>query len=110
MSAEQIRVNYLAQLKGSSIWLTALPLADEGYVIHKLEFFEAIYLCCWWELKLLPTHSACGNVFTVNHALSSLKGGFIHRRHDEVRDILAAAIDEVTYNLSTEPALAPLSW
>ncbi|CAB3989269.1 Hypothetical predicted protein [Paramuricea clavata] len=59
MSAEQIRINYLAQLKSSSIWLTALPLADEEYVIHKLEFFEAIYLCCRWELKLLATHSAC---------------------------------------------------
>jgi hypothetical protein len=41
-----------------------------------------------------------------------LKGGFIHRRHDEVRDqtiFLAAAIDEVTYDVSTEHALAPLS-
>jgi hypothetical protein len=37
MSAEQIRANDLAQLKGSSIWLTALPLADEGYVINKRE-------------------------------------------------------------------------
>ncbi|CAB4007253.1 Hypothetical predicted protein, partial [Paramuricea clavata] len=30
MSAEQIRANDLAQLKGSSIWLTALPLTDDG--------------------------------------------------------------------------------
>ena len=48
-------------------------------------------------------------MFTVDHALSCLKGGFIHRRHHEVRDLLAAAIDEVTYDVSTEPALAPLS-
>jgi hypothetical protein len=27
----------------------------------------------------------------------------------EVRDLLAVAIDEVTYDVSTEPALAPLS-
>jgi hypothetical protein len=59
MSAEQIRANDLAQLKGSSIWLTALPLADEGYVINKREFFDAIYLHYRWELKGLPTHCAC---------------------------------------------------
>ena len=43
MSAEQICANDLAQLKGTSIWLTALPLADEGYVINtKWEFFDTI--------------------------------------------------------------------
>ena len=38
-----------------------------------------------------------------------MKGGFIHRRHDEIRDLLAAAIDEVAYDVSTEPAFAPLT-
>ena len=45
----------------------------------------------------------------MDHALSCSKGGFIHRRHDEIRDLLAATIDEVSHDVSTEPALTPLS-
>ena len=81
MTEEQIRANDIAQLKGSSIWLTALPLVDEGYVLSKREFFDAIYLRYRWQLKRLPSHCVCGKLFTVDHALSCLKGGFIHRRH-----------------------------
>ena len=109
MTFEQIRANDLAQVKGASIWLTALPLAREGYVLHKREFFDALYLRYRWELKYLPRSCACGNVFTVDHALSCLKGGFIHCRHDEIRDLLTVALDEVAYDVTTEPALAPLS-
>jgi hypothetical protein len=109
MTEEQIRANDIAQLKGSSIWLTALPLVEEGYVLSKREFFDAIYLRYRWQLKRLPSHCVCGKLFTVDHALSCLKGGFIHRRHDEIRDLLAATIDEVAYDVSIEPPLTPLS-
>ncbi|XP_028417275.1 uncharacterized protein LOC114541674 [Dendronephthya gigantea] len=109
MSEEQIRANDLAQLKGSSAWLTALPLAEEGYILTKREFFDAIYMRYRWPLKRLPSFCACGKSFTVDHALSCLKGGFIHRRHNEIRDLLAAAIDDVAYDVSIEPALAPLT-
>ena len=43
MTAEQIRANDLAQLKGSSTWLTTLPLAREGYILNKREFYDAIF-------------------------------------------------------------------
>ena len=109
MNDEQLRANDLAQQKGSSAWLTALPLANEGYVLTKREFYDAIYLRYRWQMKRLPSYCACGKPFTVDHALSCLKGGFIHRRHDEIRDLLAAAISDVAYDVSTEPALAPLT-
>ena len=109
MTDEQIRANDISQLKGSSIWLTGLPLVEEGYVLSKREFFDAIHLRYRWQLRWLPSHCACGKLFTVDHALSCLKGGFIHRRHDEIRDLLAATIDEVAHDVSTEPALTPLS-
>ena len=41
---EQIRANNFAQMKGSSSWVTALQLTNEGYVLTKRELFEAIYL------------------------------------------------------------------
>ena len=46
---------------------------------------------------------------TAYHALSRPKEGFIHQRHDEVCDLLAAAIDNVPYDISIEPTLAPLT-
>ncbi len=109
MTEEQIRANDIAQLKGSSIWLTALLLVEEGYVLSKREFFDAIYLRYRWQLKRLPSHCVCGKPFTVDHTLSCLKGGFIHRCHDEIRDLLAATINEVAYDVSIEPLLTPLS-
>ena len=42
----------------------------------------------------------------MGHTLSCLKGGYIHRRHDEIRDLLAAAIDDVAYDVLIEPVLA----
>ena len=78
MSEEQLRANDLAQQKGSSAWLTALPLADEGYVLTTRAFYDAIYLRYRWQLKRLLSYSACGKSFTVDDALSCLKGGFIH--------------------------------
>ena len=41
--------------------------------------------------------------------MSCLKEGFIHKRHDQIRDLLAVAINEVAYDVSTEPALFPLT-
>ena len=78
MSEEQLRANDLAQQKGSSAWLTALPHADEGYVLTKREFYDAIYLHYRWQLKRFPSYCACGKSFNVDHALSCLTGGFIH--------------------------------
>jgi hypothetical protein len=109
MTTEQIRANDIAQQKGSSIWLTALPLANEGYVLNKRDFYEAIYLRHRWQLKRLPSYCACGKSFTVDHAVSCLKDGFVHRRHDEIHDLLATVINEVAYDVSTEPALTPLT-
>ena len=109
MTPEQLRANDLAQLNGASIWLTALPLKEEGYVLNKREFFDALWFRYCWEFKRLPRNCACGKPFSVDHALSCLKGGFIHRRHDEIRDLLATAIDEVAYEVTTEPALISLS-
>ena len=73
MTDEEICANNIALMEGSSIWLTTLSLAEEGYVLSKREFFDAIHLCYRWQLKCLPSHCVCGKIFTVGHALSRLK-------------------------------------
>ena len=109
MTKEQLRSNDIAQMKGASAWLTALPLKEESYVLTKREFFDAIYLRYRWELKRLPLKCACGKNFEPDHAMTCLKGGFIHRRHDNIRDIVGELLNEVSYDVKIEPPLQPLS-
>ena len=52
---------------------------------------------------------ACGERNTVNHALICRKGGFVIRRHNEIRDIEAELLDEVCISVKKEPTLLPLS-
>ena len=87
MSIEQKLANDISQLKGSSSCLKSLPLAQEGYDLNKREFFDAIAIRCRWNLKRLPSTCPCSKPFTLDHAVSCLKGGFVHRRHNEIRVI-----------------------
>ena len=109
MSREQIRANDLAQLKGASAWLTTLPLKSEGYVLNKREFFDALALRYRWRLKYLPTRCVCGKPFSMDHAMQCLNGGYVNRRHNQIRDIFAKLLDEVAYGVEIEPRLQPLS-
>ena len=78
MNKEKIRANDLAQMKGSSSWLNSLPLKSEGNVLNKREFNDALSLRYRWQMKYLPSSCPCGKTFTIHHAMSCLKGGFIH--------------------------------
>ena len=44
LSDEEQRGNLIAQMKGASSWLNALPLEAEDYSLNKREFFDAIRL------------------------------------------------------------------
>ena len=93
-------------MKGSSSLLMALPLTNEGYVLTKREFFYAIYLHYRWQLKHLPSYCTCGKSFTIDHVMPE---GRFHQRPNQICDLLAVAINEVAYDVSTEPALFPLT-
>ena len=90
MSSEQLRANDLAMMKGGSSWLTTLPLKSEtDFSLNKREFYGALSLRYRWTPKYLPSMCPCGKRFDVDHAMSCMKGGFVHRRHDDVRDLFA---------------------
>ena len=95
MNEKELRANDLAQKKGASNWLTALPLQNENFHLSKREFFDVIATRYRWSMKYLPVTCACSKAFTIDHALSCPKGGFVYQRHNELRDTLAAMIDEV---------------
>ena len=102
--------NDIAKMKGASAWLNALPLKDEGYVLNKREFFDALSLRYRWPLSRLPSKcNGCGKDFDVDHAMNCTTGGFIHHRHDDIRDVIAKIVDGVAYDVRTEPPLQPLT-
>ena len=94
--------------KGASSWLTTVPLVDQGLVLNKQEFRDSPRLRYNMPLSDLPSKRVCGEKYTVCHALSCKKGGFVAQRHDGVRKILTSLIGEVCTNAEVEPQLQPL--
>lgn len=41
--------------------------------------------------------------------MQCINGGFVHKRHDRVRDMFAKLLNEVAYDVRVEPPLEPLS-
>ena len=99
----------LAQEKGASSWLSALPREEFGYTLHKGAFRDALALRYGWLSSNTPTSCACGASFTVEHALSCPKGGFPIIRHNEVRDLTANLMSEVCHDVRIEPDLQPIT-
>ena len=66
--------------------LTTLPVKEEGYTINKNCFWDILELRYGWQLQQLPTTCKCGARFTMDHALSCKKGGFISLHHNQIRD------------------------
>ena len=59
----------LAQEKEVSSWLTALPLKEHGFTLHKSVFQDALALRYGWVPSHIPSHCGCGQSFSVQHAL-----------------------------------------
>ena len=99
----------LSQEKGASTRLTALPIDEHGFALHKAAFRDSLSLRYGWPLQNSPSHCSCGQPFSVEHALTCKTGGFPAVRHNEVRDITATLLTEVCHGVTTEPHLQPLS-
>ena len=61
--------------KGASSWLTAVPLVDQGLVLNKQEFRDSLRLRHNMPMSDLPSKFACGENYTVCHALSCKNEG-----------------------------------
>ena len=67
----------LATEKGSSNWLTVIPLKELDYNLNKKEFRDAIKLRYDWEITVTPMLCACGVQFSVDHAMVCQRCEFI---------------------------------
>ena len=101
------RIMDLLKEKGSSSWLSALPLKDHGFSLNKGEFRDALCLRYGWQLRNLPQYCICGKGFSTDHAMICTHGGMTIARHNEIRDLTAGWLNEVC--TETEPQLQPLS-
>ena len=90
-------------------WLNAIPFEEQGFILNKQEFRDSLCLRYNVPLSGLPSTCACGDTFSVSHALSCKKGGFVSQRHDNVRDILTTLLNKVCNNVQKEPPLIPLN-
>ena len=45
----------------------------------------------------------------MNHTMTCAKGGYIHLRHNQIRDIEANLLSEVCHDVTTEPHLLPVT-
>ena len=73
--------------KGTSGWLTSMP--DQTHALNKQEWRDSIALRYGWRPKNFPQRCSCGAENSVQHALDCKLGGFIHMRHNRLRDLFA---------------------
>ena len=109
LSPEQLRTVTLARDKSASGWLNMLPLEDEGYVLNKEEFRDALALRYNKSISNLPSQCLCGKSFNPTHAMVCKTGGFIHARHDNVKNLEASLLSRVCKDVAIEPSLLPVT-
>ena len=61
-----------------------------------------------WQPDRLPSHCACEQAFSIDHALSCATGGYSVLRHNELRNFTASVLQEVCHDVALEPPLQPL--
>ena len=74
----------LAQERGTSSWLTALPVEEFGFALHKGAFRDALALRYGWCPTSVPSQCAYGHSFSVSYALSCHMEGYPSIRHNEI--------------------------
>ena len=108
LNVDQKRLLSLNQEHGASSWLSTLPLESEGYHLSKQCFQDLLRIRYGWPLPRTPTTCECGSLFSLDHALSCKKGGFISLRHNKLRNFLAKSMKEVCHDVQIEPPLQTL--
>ena len=108
LPSETLRVVQQTSKPGPSNWLSVLPLAEQGFVLNKQEFRDALSLRFNRPLQDLPSNCPCGQKFDINHAMNCKRGGFIIMRHNNLRDCEINLLSKVCKDVESELPLLPL--
>ena len=84
-----------------------VALKEYGFLLNKLEFFDAIALRYNLTLSALnrPKQCVCGESNNINHCLTCKCGGYVSLRHDSLRNTTAKLLDQVCSDVYPEPPL-----
>ena len=77
--------------------------------MNKEEFRDALALRYDKFIPGLPSRCPCGNHFNPSHAMDCKNGGFVHARHDNLRNLEAALLSDVCKDVIIEPYLQPIT-
>jgi len=67
--------------KGTTSWLSAMPIKAIEYALCKQELMDTICMRYGWKVKGRPTHYACGEKNSVYQSLICKLGGYTSLRH-----------------------------
>uniref|UniRef100_A0A1X7V2T7 Reverse transcriptase domain-containing protein n=1 Tax=Amphimedon queenslandica TaxID=400682 RepID=A0A1X7V2T7_AMPQE len=96
LDTSSLRCLEAASESGASSWLTALPIKEHSFALHKGAFRDALCLRYGWTPLHLSSHCVCGSSMSIEHALNCKCGGFPSLRHNELRDITADLLTEIS--------------
>ena len=83
----------LSSEKDSSNWVTALPLTEHGFCLHKGTFHDSLCLQYNWQPHCcLPIVCVCGKQFSVEHAPCCPHGGLPTIHNNGFWDITAGLL------------------
>ena len=109
MNSEQLHTNDLNQETGVSGRLTTLPLKQEEYTLTKQLFWDLIRIWYGCQLSRTPKFCECAIRFSLQHALSCKKEGFVSIRHNSIRDVTAIFLHKVCGDVQLSPPLHSLT-
>ena len=91
----------LLQHKECSVFLRSKPSKEHGFYLNRQQFHDTMAIRYGWNAENVPSKCQCGAANSIDHALCYKLGGFIHMRHDTIRDLEAEFLNEVAYNVQT---------
>ena len=84
---------------------TNTPCIKESFVMPSHSDMVGLY----YVTVRVSEKCVCNAPFSADHAMICRKGGYPTLRHNEVRNLVASALNEVCTDVSLEPRLQPLS-
>ena len=109
MSKDQIRANGILQQPVCNNRLNIIPIEEFNHNLKKQQFLDAVRLAYQLPLPNLLTRCTCDEKLYIQHAMSCKMEDFVALRHNKLRDITGALLEEVCHDVSIEPILQPMS-
>jgi hypothetical protein len=104
------RIIEFAAEKGASNIFSTLPFEKYGFAFKaKRDFRDLLCLRYHRPVRGLPSLCVCGANYSLDHSQMCKRGGFIHMRHDEPKNLLARETGKIFHDVQCEPPLMPLT-